>query len=111
MQHYLNCGIGFQSNLISKTDWDKLANIPHIEKKLSLDVNKNSFDFTIVPFTEDVFDIDAAYGWSSIVLRDSQRLGNMQKSFSFEDISKYKNDFFPLSKENHQLIYDELLKY
>lgn len=110
MQHYLDCGIGFDSDLISKEDWEKFSNLGG-EKLISLDVSEDSFAIVVVPNVEDSFNIEEAHGSSAIVFRNSKSAKKMQKMFSFEDVDKFKKAYFPLNNSNKEKILDELKKY
>lgn len=111
MQHYLNCGIGFKTKQISSSDWKKLKGIPNVEARINLNPSDSEFHLTIVPATEDEFNIDNVQHGGSIVLMDSKAMKQMQKNFCFAEVEQYKKAYFPLSQGNKEKILDELKKF
>lgn len=111
MQHYLNCGIGFLTKNISEDDWLALSKIPSVEDRISLDASETDFKLTIVPSTEDSFNMQDVKYSGAIIFRDSSSLKQMQKNFAFEDIEKFKKAYFPLNTQNKEKILNELKLY
>lgn len=105
MQHYLGCAIGFNSDIIQNEDWQKLSNISNIEEYIHLNPTSDTFSFTIIPHTEDSFDIISSQGWSTIVLKDISKI-SMVKTINFDKLKEFQDIYFPLNKKNQ----DEILK-
>lgn len=110
MQHYLGCAIGFNSNIIHKDDWSLLSNIDNIDEHMHLNPSSDSFSFTIVPHTEDAFDMPTCSDWSSIVLKDIASI-SMVKAISFSEMKKIHDIYFPLSSKHRSEILQVLSQF
>lgn len=110
MQHYLGCAIGFNSNIISKDDWKALSQIDNIDEHIHLNPSSENFSFTIIPYTEDAFDMLTCSYWSSIVLKDIASI-SMVKAVSFAEIKKINDIYFPLSSKHKSEILQVLSQF